>query len=233
MRDVLWEFNNYKGEWISKNGRVWKRPLIQNDKTLVYRLFCDNDDGSVDYNDYTRYGYVIVDGKSQFDNANNIVAVYGQVPTEAVEEALLPVTEPAQEYKYTELKGSIIVEEADVSGTYDDRRSASHRRFDEIVDATIDNIRSLATLKGGEYAGDLDRLANFRRNGTTLDVPMEIVWAVYANKHHDAIMQYIKDINSDTSRPRSEPISGRVDDLIVYLILFKLMEEERANAKNS
>lgn len=109
-----------------------------------------------------------------------------------------------------------------------DVRSASHRRFDEIVDITVNNIRSLATLKGGEYAGDLDRLANFRRNGATLGVPMEIVWAIYANKHHDAIMQYIKDIKSGTSRSRSEPISGRVDDLIVYLILFKLMEDERA-----
>jgi hypothetical protein len=105
----------------------------------------------------------------------------------------------------------------------------SHDRYNTIIEATIANIKSLSLLKGGEYAGDVDRLANFRRNAANLDVPMETVWAVYAAKHWDAINQYVKDVASGKVRPRSEGISGRADDLIVYLILFKAMCDEKGN----
>ena len=99
--------------------------------------------------------------------------------------------------------------------------------FDKIVAETMEKIRTLSNLKGGEYAGDKDRLANFRRNGSNLGLTMEQVWAVYAGKHWDALMQYIKDLGTYTVRERMEPVSGRVDDLIVYLMLFKAMLMER------
>lgn len=103
----------------------------------------------------------------------------------------------------------------------------SHDRYDQLVAETIDKIRTLSKLKGGEYAGDVDRLANFRRNSQALGLPMETVWSVYAAKHWDAIQQYVRDLNSDKTRERLEPILGRADDLIVYLILFKAMFEDR------
>ena len=43
-----------------------------------------------------------------------------------------------------------------------------HAEYDRIIETTIDEIRKLGTLKGGEYAGDVDRLANFRRNAQAL-----------------------------------------------------------------
>jgi len=85
-------------------------------------------------------------------------------------------------------------------------------------------------LKGGEYAGDHDRLDNFRRNGANLGLPMEVIWGVYAAKHWDAIGTYIRDLTTGKTRERMEPISGRVDDLLVYLILFKCMIIERDRA---
>ena len=94
-------------------------------------------------------------------------------------------------------------------------------------------IEKLGTLKGGEYAGDVDRLANFRRNGLALGIPMETVWAVYAGKHWDALIQYIKDKQAGHSRERLEPIAGRVDDLLVYLILFLCMLDEAGELKLS
>lgn len=103
----------------------------------------------------------------------------------------------------------------------------SHQRYAELVKRTVEEIFRLSTQKGGEYAGDDDRLANFRRNGLALGLPMETVWAVYASKHYDAVMQYVKDLNTGKTRPRSEPISGRLDDLIVYCLLMKAMVEER------
>lgn len=103
----------------------------------------------------------------------------------------------------------------------------SHERFNQLVHDTIKEMEKLVALKGGEYAGDFDRLANFRRNGERLALPMETVWAVYAGKHWDAINQFIVDKRNGTKRERLEPIDGRVDDLLVYLLLFKAMLDER------
>jgi hypothetical protein len=101
--------------------------------------------------------------------------------------------------------------------------------YDKIVAQTWETIVELGRKKGGEYSGDRDRLENFRRNGERLDLPMEVIWAVYAAKHWDAIMQYVADLRTGTNRPRMESISGRCDDLIVYLILFKAMLQERGS----
>jgi hypothetical protein len=101
------------------------------------------------------------------------------------------------------------------------------KEFEKIVEQTVAQIKSLVELKGGEYAGDEDRLANFRRNGNSLGLHMEQVWGVYAGKHWDAIQQYIKDIATGKQRQRLEGIEGRADDLIVYLLLFKAIVQER------
>ena len=106
-------------------------------------------------------------------------------------------------------------------------KSFSHQEYDQIVQETIENIKELSSLKGGEYAGDNDRLANFRSIAQALGLNMEQVWAVYAAKHWDAIMQYVKDLGEGKTRERLESIAGRADDLIVYLILFKAMFIER------
>lgn len=105
----------------------------------------------------------------------------------------------------------------------------SHSNYDRLVQQTVDTIRELSNLKGGEYAGDIDRLANFRRNAKALGLANEQIWAVYAAKHWDAVMQYIKDLGENKERKRLESIAGRADDLIVYLILFKAILEDRVN----
>ena len=99
----------------------------------------------------------------------------------------------------------------------------------EIIEETIEQIRTLSELKGSEYSGDDDRLANFRRNAKNLDLTMEDVWAVYCAKHYDAVMTYIKDLRTGKKRERLESISGRLDDIIVYSILMKAMVRERGN----
>lgn len=106
----------------------------------------------------------------------------------------------------------------------------SHEAWDALLASSIEQIKSLVTVKGGEYAGDSDRLANFRRNGQVLGLPMEVVWSIYYAKHHDAVMQYVKDLSAGTTRPRAEPLSGRVDDMIVYLLLLKAIFIERGEA---
>jgi hypothetical protein len=102
----------------------------------------------------------------------------------------------------------------------------SHERYAQLLDDTFESIVQLSALKGGEYSGDSDRLENFRRNGEKLGLPMEVVWAVYVNKHYDAVMQYINDLVAGKTRERMESLAGRVDDIIVYMLLFKAMLEE-------
>lgn len=102
-----------------------------------------------------------------------------------------------------------------------------HARYDALVEETVANLKKLGQLKGGEYAGDTDRLANFRRNAEPLGLPMEAVWHTYAMKHVDAVTQYIRDLIEGKTRERMEPLSGRLDDIIVYCILFKAMLLER------
>lgn len=102
----------------------------------------------------------------------------------------------------------------------------TNQQWEALLETTIDKIKSLAKNKGGEYSGDSDRLANFRRNAEALGLCPEVVWAVYAGKHWDALQTYVKDLSTGLQRVRSEPLDGRVDDLLVYLLLFKAMLEE-------
>lgn len=108
-----------------------------------------------------------------------------------------------------------------------DPRVFSHDVWEQLVERTFDEVRKLGALKGGEYSGDEDRLANFRRNAADIGVTKETVWRVYAAKHWDAIGQYIRDLTAGKERTRLESLAGRADDLIVYLLLFKAMLAER------
>lgn len=103
----------------------------------------------------------------------------------------------------------------------------SPERYAALVKYVIERIETLGTLKGGEYAGDVDRLANFRRNAEQVGSFMEQIWAIYYNKHHDAVMQYVKDKAAGRSRQRAEPLQGRLDDMIVYAILMKAILDEQ------
>lgn len=102
------------------------------------------------------------------------------------------------------------------------------KTWGQILDDTIMSIQQLSCIKGNEYAAsNSDQLANFRRRAERLGLPIETVWAVYAGKHWDALETYVVDIAGDKTRERSEPLEARVNDIIVYLILFKLMLAER------
>lgn len=102
-------------------------------------------------------------------------------------------------------------------------------RYDQLVEDTMEKVIELGKLKGEEYAGDVDRLDNFRRNAAHWGLTMEQCWGVYAGKHWDALSQYIRDLASSTNRKRLESVEGRVDDIITYCLLFKAMLAERAD----
>ena len=91
-----------------------------------------------------------------------------------------------------------------------------HSDFLHLIDTTAERLRDLTITKGIEYANDQDQLANFMRLGQRLGLRPEAVILVYLTKHLDAIDSYVR-----TGTVHSEPISGRIDDAILYLILLK------------
>lgn len=101
--------------------------------------------------------------------------------------------------------------------------------FENVVSETLEEIRRLLVVKGGEYAGSTDRLANFKRGSRlTGATPLQVAF-IYASKHYDSIATFVRDTASGTERVRSESIEGRFDDLINYCLLMKAIVKESKN----
>lgn len=98
----------------------------------------------------------------------------------------------------------------------------------QLVDATVLELRALLRNKGGEYASDQDVLANFKRGAALVGVNPLTCLFIYLSKHYDAIATYVRDKEEGKDRVRTEPIAGRLDDLINYCLLAKaiIAEEE-------
>ena len=96
--------------------------------------------------------------------------------------------------------------------------------FDVLVAAARQRQDALRNTKGQEYIKyDADQLANFKRIAESLGIDPLIVWVVYASKHWDSILSFVK-----KRVEGSEPIVGRIDDLGNYLHLLEgLLADER------
>lgn len=105
--------------------------------------------------------------------------------------------------------------------------------FINLLDDTLLSLRSLSEGKGREYASDDDHLSNFKRLGERLGLAPEAINQVYLAKHLDSISCYVRSLNGDNSYTSSEPISGRIDDAILYLILLKALISEREENQHS
>lgn len=102
----------------------------------------------------------------------------------------------------------------------------NQERFNALVESTMRDTLQLLAVKGGEYAGSDDRLANFKRGAAlTGATPLQVAF-IYASKHYDAIATFVRDNAIGTYRARSESIGGRFDDLINYCILMKAIIQE-------
>lgn len=113
-------------------------------------------------------------------------------------------------------------------------------RFQNLLKATHDRMVELTATKGEEYANNTifgnseadhmaqDQHANFKRLSEELGMKPEQVLSVYLTKHLDAVKSFLKH-----GRVYSEPIDGRIDDAILYLILLKgLVVEGREKGLN-
>lgn len=88
--------------------------------------------------------------------------------------------------------------------------------FSKLLDATFARVKVLTQTKGEEYSRDENQLANFNRASWEAGISPAQAWLVFFNKHIDSIKYLVK-----TGKEGSEPIEGRIDDAILYLILLK------------
>lgn len=92
----------------------------------------------------------------------------------------------------------------------------------KLTDELFLECKRILKEKGADYAGDNDVHDNFIRNAARLGLTKYQVWALYFNKHVDAINNSIKR-NPIFPQVESEPLRGRVVDAINYLIRFESM----------
>jgi len=98
--------------------------------------------------------------------------------------------------------------------------------FDALVQETINETAQLLIMKGAEYAGDADRLSNFKRGAAHIGVTPLQVALIYTAKHFDALSTYIRNDAKGMEQILSEPLEGRIHDLINYCYLIKALIKE-------
>lgn len=101
--------------------------------------------------------------------------------------------------------------------------------FDAIVQNVFKKLDDISKTKGKEYANSGDRLANFKRLHEKIGVTPETVCLIFGTKHMDSIDSYVKTLESTGLEPTglSEPIDGRIQDAIMYLLLLYALILER------
>lgn len=105
-----------------------------------------------------------------------------------------------------------------------DKGLTGHEDIDTFLNECLETMRA----KGHDYreGHDDDLLHNFRTVGEDMDIAPEKVWYIYASKHWKAIKTFIK----EGGQSESEPIEGRIKDVIVYLLLlYRRVQEMKAN----
>jgi hypothetical protein len=92
-----------------------------------------------------------------------------------------------------------------------------------VTETTIPRCLKIMKSKGDVYSGDVDKLKNFKDVAKDAGITILQAWIVFFNKHYRSILAWCGGDYRD-----SEPISGRIDDAINYLLLLVgiLMEKE-------
>lgn len=101
------------------------------------------------------------------------------------------------------------------------RANTTHADIADLIDQTLGDIHDLNDSKGREYASEADGLANFKNRAEQMGITPLQVWGIFYGKHSDAIFSYLK-----RGEVLSEPIEGRIDDAILYLVLLKALVRE-------
>jgi hypothetical protein len=105
--------------------------------------------------------------------------------------------------------------------------------YEKTEEFFLECVRTMQT-KGEEYSGSDDKFANFKRLAAMQQIPMSSIWFTYFIKHFDSLTTFIRRVNAGESikeieKTLSEPIDGRIMDMINYLFILKGMVDESRN----
>ncbi len=134
-----------------------------------------------------------------------------------------------------ELSQDALIEQLERSGLVDKKTGALTTNSLRYTQDTLaiemkrvfeEEIMALRAAGQKEYAHDVSSpFANFERTGKDTDVdPLKVLW-IFAMKHKDGIASYIKGHQS-----QREDVRGRINDLIVYLLLARGIINERVGS---
>ena len=101
----------------------------------------------------------------------------------------------------------------------------NQKEFEQTKKFIFDKAQDIMNAKQPEYTNkSIDVLNNFKQTAKAIGIePME-VWAVFFNKHIQAILSHAGDPNMH----QAEPIDSRYADAINYLFLgFSLLVDEQ------
>lgn len=94
---------------------------------------------------------------------------------------------------------------------------------DHLFAARFTECMEILRRKNADYSQNeqkRDRVAAFKRIARDVGISTRQAWAVFAQKHWGAIMRYVKD-----GFVESEPLDGRINDMINYLVLLGAIVE--------
>lgn len=105
----------------------------------------------------------------------------------------------------------------------------THARKNEIFQEIFDSCLELQFGKAKDYASDVDALSNFKsQDAEALGLTPYQKWGVYFAKQSMSILGAIGK-NPKQPSTTSEPIEERINDAIIYLVLFKCLLEDLSN----
>ena len=102
----------------------------------------------------------------------------------------------------------------------------THTRKNELFQEIFDSCLQLQFAKAKDYASDVDALSNFKsQDAEALGLTPYQKWGVYFAKQAMSILGAIGK-NPKQPSTTSEPIEERINDAIIYLVLFKCLLED-------
>lgn len=110
----------------------------------------------------------------------------------------------------------------------------THERKNEIFKELFDSCLELQYSKAKDYASNSDALSNFKsQDAEALGLTPYQKWGVYFGKQAMSILGAIGK-NPSFPSTTSEPIEERINDAIIYLVLFKcLLEDMNSTSENT
>jgi hypothetical protein len=98
-------------------------------------------------------------------------------------------------------------------------------RFETLRKFILDECEKVYKEKGKEYATSADVLQNFKDLATRLNVSPKIVWAIFFYKHVTSLLNWA---SSTDDTKMSEPLQGRIVDVINYALFAQAIESDLA-----